>query len=150
MDLTPGERAVLNQLRELYAKTSRRDHPLTRLTTQWPPTHYEAYRKALAGLLKKDLLQTPNNGQALRFTDAGLKAAGFAVPAAASRSKAVGAEVLQAGSRATQWKATPAKSSSRRAARQDKVKGRRLKGVAAGLGLIAIVACAGWLSWRVF
>jgi hypothetical protein len=130
MDLTPGERAVLNQLRELYAKTSGRDHPLTRLTTQWPPTHYEAYRKALAGLLKKDLLRAPNNGQAVRFTDAGLKAAGFAVPAAASRSKAVGAS---------------AKPSSRKAARQDKVKGGRLKGVAAGLSLIAIVACAGWL-----
>ena len=93
MELTPGERAVLNQLRELYANTSKRDHPLTALTRQWPPSHYQAYETVFAGLLRRELAQAANNGQAVRITDAGLRALGVTVHRLNARSKAASVDV---------------------------------------------------------
>jgi hypothetical protein len=93
MELTPGERAVLNQLRELYANTSKRDHPLTALTKHWPPSHYQAYESVFSGLLSKELAQAVNNGQAVRITDAGLKALGVTVHRLNTRAKTASAEV---------------------------------------------------------
>jgi hypothetical protein len=95
MELTPGERAVLNQLRELYANSSKRDHPLTALTKHWPPSHYQAYESVFTGLMSKQLAQTVNNGQAVRITDAGLKALGVTVHRLNSRGKAASADAAR-------------------------------------------------------
>ena len=100
MELTPGERAVLNQLRELYANTSKRDHPLTALTKHWPPSHYQAYESVFTGLLSRELAQAVNNGQAVRITDAGLKALGVTVHRLNARPKGASAEVAPAPARA--------------------------------------------------
>ena len=75
MDLTPGEKAVLGQIRVLYATAGTRDQQLKALLMQWPPTHYDAYRKAYGSLLAKELVQDAG-GQSFRITDAGLKAIG--------------------------------------------------------------------------
>jgi hypothetical protein len=78
MDLTPGEKAVLGQIRVLYSAAAGRDQQIKALQTQWPPTHYEAYKKAYAGLLAKRLIQDAG-AQVFRITDAGLNAMGFAI-----------------------------------------------------------------------
>lgn len=79
MDLTPGERAVLAQIRVLY-KEAGRDQQVKALTMQWPQTHYETYRAGYAGLVEKHLLQYLD-AQRFRITDQGLSALGIAVPA---------------------------------------------------------------------
>ena len=56
MDLTPGEKAVLAQIRVLY-KEAGRDQQTKALTMQWPQTHYETY--AAGYLLYGDLEQQP-------------------------------------------------------------------------------------------
>jgi len=76
MDFTPGERAVLAQIRVLY-KAAGRDQQVKALTLQWPPTHHETYRNAYAGLVAKRLIQD-TNAQVFRITDAGLRAIGVA------------------------------------------------------------------------
>ena len=75
MDLTPGERAVLAQIRVLYSNAAARDQQLKALRTQWPPIHCQAYERAYAGLLAKDLIQDLS-AQIFRITDAGLTAIG--------------------------------------------------------------------------
>lgn len=82
MDLTPGEKAVLAQIRVLYATAGGRDQQVKALLMQWPPTHYDAYRKAYGSLLAKALIQDAD-GQSFRITDAGLKAIGVTPRAAA-------------------------------------------------------------------
>jgi len=85
MDLTPGEKGLLGQIRLLYEATGR-DQPLRALTASWPPVHYEAYRQAYNGLVAKGLLQDQN--QTFRITDSGLRAIGvtpLAAPAAPVR-----------------------------------------------------------------
>ena len=77
MDLSPGEKAVLGQIRVLYSAAAGRDQQIKALTAQWPPTHHEAYEKAYWGLLAKRLIQDAGE-QVFRITDAGLKAMGFA------------------------------------------------------------------------
>ena len=81
MDLTPGEKAVLGQIRVLYATAGGRDQQVKALLMQWPPTHYDAYRKAYGSLLAKALIQEAD-GQSFRITDAGLKAIGVTPRAA--------------------------------------------------------------------
>lgn len=83
MDLTPGEKAVLAQIRVLYTAASGREQQLKALMMQWPPIHCEAYTKAFDGLLEKDLVQDLG-AQVFRITDAGLKAIGVS-PAAQPR-----------------------------------------------------------------
>lgn len=75
MDLTPGEKAVLGQIRVLYATAGGRDQQLKALLMQWPPTHYDAYQKAYRSLLAKGLIEDAD-GQSFRITDVGLKAIG--------------------------------------------------------------------------
>lgn len=111
MELTPGERAVLNQLRELYANSSKRDHPLTAVTRQWPPIHYQTYESVLAGLLRKELAQAANNGQAVRITDAGLRALGVTVHRLNARGKAANVAVPTAAEPAAPPPPEPAKKS---------------------------------------
>jgi hypothetical protein len=84
MDLTPGEKGLLGQLRLLY-EAAGRDQPLRALTASWPPVHYESYRNAYAGLVAKRLIEDKN--QTFRLTDSGLRAIG-ATPAAAPRKPA--------------------------------------------------------------
>jgi hypothetical protein len=79
MDLTPGEKAVLAQIRVLY-KEAGRDQQVKALTMQWPQTHYETYRAGYASLVEKDLLQCLD-AQRFRITDRGLSALGISVPA---------------------------------------------------------------------
>lgn len=82
MDLTPGEKGLLGQIRLLYEATGR-DQPLRVLTANWPPVHYDSYRNAYARLVAKGLIQDQN--QTFRITDSGLQAIGataIAAPAA--------------------------------------------------------------------
>jgi hypothetical protein len=78
MDLTPGERAVIGQIRVLYSAAAQRDQQLKALTMQWTPTHYETYRAAYASLVGKRLIEDAGT-QLFRITDAGLNAIGVAV-----------------------------------------------------------------------
>lgn len=82
MDLTPGERAILNQLRQLHTSSSTRTHPMTAVTSHWPALHYEAYRNSFAGLIGKRLVKPEANGQLVRLTDAGFQALGLPLPPA--------------------------------------------------------------------
>ena len=75
MDFTPGERAVLGQIRVLYASSARADQQMKALTMQWTPTHYESYRKAYRSLIARRLIDD-DGGQVFRITDAGLRAIG--------------------------------------------------------------------------
>ncbi len=79
MDLTPGEKAVLRQIRALYATEARREHQVKALRMQWPPIHHEAYTRAFGGLLAKFLIQNVD-AQIFRITETGLGAIGVAVP----------------------------------------------------------------------
>jgi len=79
MDLTPGEKAVLKQIRALYATEARREHQLKALMMQWPPIHHESYQRAYGGLLAKLLIQDVD-AQVFRLTEAGLSAIGVALP----------------------------------------------------------------------
>src|SRR5512134_2251362 len=79
MDLTPGEKAVLGQIRALYATEARREHQVKALMMQWPPIHHEAYRRAYGGLLAKLLIQDVD-AQMFRITETGLGAIGVALP----------------------------------------------------------------------
>lgn len=82
MDLTPGEKGLLGQLRLLY-EAAGRDQPLRALTASWPPVHYESYRSAYAGLVAKRLIQ--DNNQRFSITDSGLRAIGVAPVTAAPK-----------------------------------------------------------------
>jgi len=77
MDFTPGEKAVLGQIRVLYASSARTDQQMKALTMQWTPTHYESYRKAYGALIAKRLIDD-DGSQVFRITDAGLRAIGVA------------------------------------------------------------------------
>jgi hypothetical protein len=79
MDLTPGEKAVLGQIRVLYSTAGGRDQQVKALLMQWPPTHYEAYQRAYGNLVAKQLIQDAD-AQSFRITDAGLKAIGVSAP----------------------------------------------------------------------
>ncbi len=75
MYLTPGEKAVLAQIRALYATAGARDQQLKALHMQWTPSHYEAYQEAFGGLRSKQLVADVG-AQSFRITDAGLRAIG--------------------------------------------------------------------------
>ena len=79
MDLTPGEKAVLAQIRVLYYNAAKREQQVKALLGLWTPTHYETYRSAYAGLVAKQLI-SDNGSQLFRITDAGLRAMKIAVP----------------------------------------------------------------------
>jgi hypothetical protein len=78
MDLTPGEKAVLGQIRVLYSGAAQRDQQLKALMMQWPPTQYETYKSAFGRLLAKQLIKDTGS-QIFQITDAGLRAMGVAV-----------------------------------------------------------------------
>ena len=101
MDFSPGERAVLAQMRHLY-RAAGREQQIKALTMQWPPTHHETYRKAYAQLVAKQLIQD-SHGQSFRITDAGLKALGVTPvipPSPPPRAEAAPARQVQAAAQA--------------------------------------------------
>ena len=79
MDLSPGEKAVLGQIRVLYQEAAG-DQLFRALIGQWPPAHYQAYADAYERLMVKGFIQA-TNGQAFTLTDKGLKTLGLARPA---------------------------------------------------------------------
>ena len=74
MDFVPSERAVLRQVRDLFAESSVRTYRLTVLTSRWPAAHYEAYRGGYNGLLRRGLLVQSSGRDLFGITTAGLKA----------------------------------------------------------------------------
>lgn len=78
MDLTPVEKAVLAQIRVLYYNGAKREQPVKALQGLWPPTHYEPYKIAFAGLVAKQLISA--SSERFRISDAGLKAMGVTPP----------------------------------------------------------------------
>lgn len=74
MELTPGEKTVLAQIRVLY-RTGGREQLVKALIAQWPPSHYETYRGAYAALVEKQLLEE-TSAQAFTITESGLRAIG--------------------------------------------------------------------------
>ena len=97
MDLTPGERTVLNQVRALYAIEARREHQIKALMMQWPPSHYATYQQAYAGLIAKLLLEDFGT-QLFRLTEAGLDAIGVVrIPATAAEAAAGRGTKIRAG-----------------------------------------------------
>ncbi len=97
MDFSPGERAVLAQMRHLYTAAGR-EQQIKALTNQWPSTHHETYRKAYAALVAKQLIHD-THGQSFRITDAGLKALGVTPvipPSPSPRTEAPHAPQVQA------------------------------------------------------
>ena len=97
MDLTPGEKAVLAQIRVLYYNAAKREQQVKALLGLWPPTHYPTYRSAFAGLVAKQLI-SENGSQLFSITDTGLKAMGIAVPQPAAQQVAQRASIQQAKS----------------------------------------------------
>ena len=98
MDLTPGEKAVLAQIRVLYYNGAKREQQVKALLGLWPPTHYETYRGAFAGLVAKKLI-SDTGAQLFIITDAGLKVMGVAVPQPGKRQVAQRGPSQQANSR---------------------------------------------------
>lgn len=74
MELIPGERAVLRQIRDLFLEASLRSYRLNMLTARWPATHYDAYRSGYAGLVGKGLIEQSPDEQFFSITNAGLRA----------------------------------------------------------------------------
>jgi len=134
VELTPGERLILRQLKDLYSSTSRREHPLGKLTDQWPAMHVEAYRAVLGSLISKNLVELDDRGRSLRITDGGMRAMDMARELAPGGLRSVG------GSRPVAEKAPPAAVGA--------LKTRRL-GLVGQLIFIALSACAIALLWLV-
>ena len=74
MDLTPAERAVLRQVRDLFGEASVTSYRLASLAARWPASHRETYQSAFDGLVKKGLLIQRPGEQLFGVTSAGLKA----------------------------------------------------------------------------
>lgn len=79
MSFTPGEKAVLAQMRQLHATAGVREQQVKTMVTQWPAGHSETYTKAFKALMAKGLIRH-NGGQTFFITDAGLGAIGAAIP----------------------------------------------------------------------
>jgi hypothetical protein len=74
MELVPGERAVLTQIRDLFLEASVRTYRLNILTQRWPAIHYDAYRAGYAGLVSKGLIAKSADEVYFSITNAGMKA----------------------------------------------------------------------------
>ena len=79
MSYTPGEKAVLAQLRHLWSSAGVREQQIKVLVTQWPASHVETYSKAFQALVSSGLIDH-TGGQSFSITDAGLLAIGAAIP----------------------------------------------------------------------
>ena len=74
MELVPGERAVLTQIRDLFLEASVRTYRLNVLTARWPPIHFPAYLAGYAGLVSKGLIAKSADERFFSITNAGMKA----------------------------------------------------------------------------
>jgi hypothetical protein len=74
MDLTPAERAVLRQVRDLFGEASVTSYRLASLMARWPEAHRAVNQMAFDGLVKKGLLIQRPGEQMFSITSAGLKA----------------------------------------------------------------------------
>jgi hypothetical protein len=74
LDLTPVERAVLRQVRDLFGEASVTSYRLGSLVSRWPEAHRAANQIAFDGLVKKGLLVQRPGEQMFGITTAGLKA----------------------------------------------------------------------------
>jgi hypothetical protein len=74
MDLTPSERAVLAQIRDLFLEASVRSYRLSILTGRWPAIHFDAYRGGFDGLVRKGLIVKGFKEQSFNITNAGMRA----------------------------------------------------------------------------
>ena len=79
MSYTPGEKAVLAQLRHLWSSDAVREQQVKVLVTQWPASHLETYSKAFQSLITAGLIDH-TGGQTFSITDAGLLAIGAQIP----------------------------------------------------------------------
>lgn len=79
MSYTPGEKAVLAQLRHLWSSDAVREQQVKVLVTQWPASHVETYSKAFQSLITAGLIEH-TGGQTFSITDAGLLAIGAEIP----------------------------------------------------------------------
>jgi hypothetical protein len=79
MSYTPGEKAVLAQLRHLWSSAGVREQQVKVLMTQWPASHVETYSKAFQNLISAGLIDH-TGGQSFSITDAGLLAIGAEIP----------------------------------------------------------------------
>ena len=79
MSYTPGEKAILAQLRHLWSSTGVREQQVKILVTQWPASDVETYSKAFQTLISAGLIDH-TGGQTFHITDAGLLAIGAEIP----------------------------------------------------------------------
>jgi hypothetical protein len=79
MSYTPGEKAVLAQLRHLYSSSMVREQQVKVLVTQWPASHVETYSKAFQAMITAGFVDH-TGGQTFTITDAGLLAIGAPIP----------------------------------------------------------------------
>ena len=79
MSYTPGEKAILAQLRHLWSSAGVREQQVKVLVTQWPASHVETYSKAFQTLVALGLIEH-TGGQTFTITDAGLLAIGVPIP----------------------------------------------------------------------
>ena len=145
MELTPGERAILSQLRDLYTSTTKLEHPLQTITSQWLPPVFEAYKGVLSGLVAKGFLRATNKGRAVEITAEGLKAMGVRI-AAESPAQSVPPSPPR---RTVAPQLSAAGKRDSRPARHGEP-GRKPRMIGKVLGLLATAALAGWLAWRFF
>jgi hypothetical protein len=99
MDLTPGEKAVLGQIRVLYYNGAKRDQQVKALLMLWPPTHHGTYKNAFTGLVAKELIRETDS-QVFRITDSGLRAMGIAAPQPQPEVRPAVQRTAQAGPKA--------------------------------------------------
>lgn len=77
LELTPAERAVLRQIRDIFGQASITSYRLPMLISRWPATHREAYRIGFDSLVKKGLLLQRAGDQLFSVTSAGLRAMAY-------------------------------------------------------------------------
>jgi len=74
MELTPAERAVLRQVRDLFGEASVTSYRIGSLAARWPTGERDAYQAAFESLVRKGLLIQRPGEQLFSVSSAGLRA----------------------------------------------------------------------------
>ena len=74
MDLTPTERAILRQVRDLFGEASVTSYRIASLAARWPVADRTAYQNAFESLVRKGLLIQRVGEQMFSVSSAGLRA----------------------------------------------------------------------------
>src|SRR5687768_10041830 len=146
MELTPGERAILGQLRDLYTSTSKLEHPLPTITSQWLPPLFEAYKGVLSGLVTKGFLRATNQGRSVEITAEGLKAMGIQIASA----RASVAPSPPPRTQTVPGKVSATSKSEPKPARHPEPKQKPRTSATKIVAFLATAVLAGWLAWRFF